>query len=360
MSVIKVSLGERSYDIVIGTDLLAHTAQFIAERTKSKHAIVITDENVERLHGEVVLNSLSSELARVDLVAVPAGEKSKCADFVAALWEKMLELETDRKSIVIALGGGVVGDLAGFVAASFTRGLSFFQIPTTLLAQVDSSVGGKTGINLSGAKNMVGSFWQPSGVLADTSVLATQSERDYLSGLAEVVKYGVIMDAEFFELLEERTAELLSRNSKILETIVARSCALKAQVVKEDEREETGRRAILNYGHTFAHAIETVGGYGELLHGEAVSIGMTYAARLSARLGRVDDQFVERQTRLLSALKLPVTLPKVFDADELIAAMKHDKKVEHGKLRFVLPDKLGNVELIELADMNLVKTVIEN
>ncbi len=247
-------------------------------------------------HAEPVLKSSAARSSRVDLVSVPAGEQSKCVDFAAALWEKLLELETDRKSIVIAVGGGVVGDLAGFVAATFTRGLTFFQIPTTLLAQVDSSVGGKTGINLTAAKNMVGSFWQPRGVLIDTQVLTTQTERDYRSGLAEVVKYGVILDADFLNCWKN-VWRISTRNSKILESVVAKSCALKAQVVTEDECEETGLRAVLNYGHTFAHAIEAVSGYGELLHGEAVSIGMYCAAKLAARLGRSTKPLVVRQKK---------------------------------------------------------------
>ena len=252
------------------------------------------------------------------------------------LWDKLLELGADRKTVIVAVGGGVVGDLAGFVAATFARGLPFVQVPTTLLAQVDSSVGGKVGINLPGGKNMVGAFWQPAGVLIDTAVLATLPEREYRAGLAEVVKYGVILDADFFAYLEDHVDLLAARDTDVLEHVVTRSCRLKADVVEQDEREETGRRSVLNYGHTFCHALETVTGYGEYLHGEAVAIGMLCASRLAERLGRVDASFTERQHALLAALGLPVEFPDV-DQDAILAAMSHDKKVEHGQLRFVLP-----------------------
>jgi 3-dehydroquinate synthase len=246
---------------------------------------------------------------------------------------------------MVAVGGGVIGDLAGFVAATFARGLPFVQVPTTLLAQVDSSVGGKVGINLAGGKNMVGAFWQPAGVLIDTAVLSTLSDREYRAGLAEVVKYGVILDAAFFAYLEGHAAELAARDAEVLRHVIARSCQLKASVVERDEREQSGLRAVLNYGHTFCHALETVTGYGKYLHGEAVAIGMLCASRLAERLGRVDKTFTERQQKLLETLGLPVDFPAV-DHDSLLHAMSHDKKVEHGRLRFVLPTRMGHVELV--------------
>jgi 3-dehydroquinate synthase len=261
------------------------------------------------------------------------------------LWEQLLDQGADRQTVVVALGGGVVGDLAGFVAATFARGLRFVQIPTTLLAQVDSSVGGKVGINLPGAKNMVGAFWQPRGVLIDVDVLGTLPEREYRAGLAEVVKYGVIQDAEFFAYLEANIAPINARDAAVLTHIVQRACRLKADVVEQDEREETGLRSILNYGHTFCHALEAATGYEQLLHGEGVAIGMMCAARLAERLGRVDAAFVERQRALLDALGLPLDVPDV-DHDELIELMYRDKKVERGRLRFVLPARLGHVELV--------------
>jgi len=261
------------------------------------------------------------------------------------LWQEMLAAGADRKTWVVAVGGGVIGDLAGFIAATFARGLNFVQVPTTLLADVDSSVGGKVGVNLPMSKNMVGAFWQPAGVLIDPAALATLSEREYRSGLAEVVKYGMILDTDFFDYIEAHIDLIARRDETTLEHLIARSCRLKADVVEQDEREETGLRAVLNYGHTFAHAYEAVAGYGELTHGEAVSIGMHCAARLAARMGRIASDIVDRQQRLLVGLGLPVKGPPL-DAENLLAAMQRDKKVEHGRLRFVLPDRIGHVELV--------------
>jgi 3-dehydroquinate synthase len=259
---------------------------------------------------------------------------------------------------VVAVGGGVIGDLAGFVAATFARGLRFCQIPTTLLAQVDSSVGGKTGINLPGAKNMVGAFWQPALVVIDTQTLNTLPAREYVSGLAEVVKYGVALDAPFFAYLEEHIESLLLRDPLVLRTVIARCCELKARVVESDERETSGARAVLNYGHTFAHALEAVTGYGQLLHGEAVSIGMVCAARLAEHIGRIRGPLMERQQQLLSALQLPTVLPAV-SAEAMLQAMAHDKKVEHGRLRFVLPDSLGHVETVDNVTPDQVLHVLQ-
>ena len=342
---IRVALAERGYDIQVGAGGLSSIGAFIAERCTLSHAVIVTDANVERPHAEVVAKSLADAGAKVDVLVVEAGETAKSVDNVAALWEKLLELGADRKTIVVAVGGGVIGDLAGFAAAAYARGLPLIQAPTTLLAQVDSSVGGKVGVNLPGAKNMVGAFWQPRGVLIDTDVLGTLPEREYRAGLAEVVKYGVILDAALFEYLEAHVAGLDGRQPDVLRHVIARCCRLKADVVEQDEREETGARAVLNYGHTFCHAIETLTGYGQFLHGEAVSIGMLCASRLAERLGRVDEAFTERQRRLLAALGLPVQLPPL-NHDQLLAAMRHDKKVEHGRLRFVLPSRMGHVELV--------------
>ncbi len=353
---IEVSLGERSYPIEIGAGNLSNVGRFLAARCPGvRHALIITDSHVEPLYAEAVGEQLAAELDEVDVLVVEAGESSKSAEVAESLWEQMLELGADRKTVVVALGGGVVGDLAGFAAATYARGLRFVQIPTTLLAQVDSSVGGKVGINLSGAKNMVGAFWQPTAVLIDTQVLNSLPEREYLSGLAEVVKYGVIVDAEFFAELEAQTAELLDRDPATMCAVVAHCCRLKAGVVEADERETGGARAVLNYGHTFAHALETTLGYGRLLHGEAVSIGMECAARLAARLGRIDAQFVARQHALLSHLKLPIEMPAEANPDALLSAMARDKKSESGRLRFILPTRLGHVEFVsDVADADVL------
>jgi len=342
----RVNLAERSYDIQIGSGNLAALAAFLRERTDSNHAVIVTDTNVDTLYADRLGDQLVDDQWEVHVLVADAGEASKCSDVAADLWETMLDEGTDRQSIVLAIGGGVVGDLAGFVAATFARGLQFFQVPTTLLAQVDSSVGGKVGINLPGAKNMVGAFWQPKGVLVDVDVLATLPDREYRAGLAEVVKYGVILDADFFAYLEQHTDAIDAKDPAALLHIIQRCCALKADVVENDERETTGLRAVLNYGHTYAHAFEAAGNYGELLHGEAVSIGMMCAARLAKQMNRVDEDFVNRQLALLEALNLPTATPD-YNGDDLLALMRHDKKVDDGQLRFVLPDRMGHVELVK-------------
>ena len=346
VNITRVALAERSYDIQIGSGNLAHLSPFLRERTSSQHAVLITDTHVDALYADAMGDQLIENGWAVHILVVDAGERSKASEVATDLWETMLEEGADRQSIVVAVGGGVVGDLAGFVAATFARGLSLFQVPTTLLAQVDSSVGGKVGINLPSAKNMVGAFWQPQGVLIDVDVLKTLPDREYRAGLAEVVKYGVILDADFFAYLEDHTGEINAKSPAVLRPIVERCCQLKANVVENDERETTGLRAVLNYGHTFAHALEAAGKYGQLLHGEAVSMGMMCAARLAERMGRVDDAFVTRQLALLEALELPTETPET-NGDELITLMHHDKKVDDGRLRFVLPDKMGHVELVE-------------
>jgi 3-dehydroquinate synthase len=271
----------------------------------------------------------------------------------------MSRIKADRKSMVIAVGGGVVGDLAGFIAATYARGLTFVQIPTTLLAQVDSSVGGKVGINLPAAKNIVGAFWQPAGVLIDLDCLRTLPQREYVSGLAEVVKYGVSLDQDFFDFLEKNKAGLLARDPQVLEHVVARSCQLKASIVEQDEREQTGRRAVLNYGHTFCHAIETTTGYDRFLHGEAVAIGMVCAAGLAQRLGRFSVEASRRQTALLEALQLP-TRASGLDVEQMLAAMQHDKKAEYGQLRFVLPTQLGQADVVGGIPLPVVREAIND
>jgi len=341
----RVNLAERSYDIQIGSGNLDRAGPMLVERGKVSHAVIITDTNVQDLYATRVAESLTSESIRVDLVAVEPGETSKSVEMASGLWNGLVELGADRKSVVVAVGGGVVGDLAGFIAATYARGLRFFQIPTSLLAQVDSSVGGKVGVNLPAAKNMVGAFLQPLGVLIDTATLDTLSAREYRAGMAEVIKYGVILDAELFEYLEAHVDALNRRDAESLVHVIARCCRLKADVVQQDEREETGLRAVLNYGHTFGHAFETLCGYGELLHGEAVALGMLCASRLAEKLGLANAPLAERQRKLLEAVGLPVALPK-FDRRKLLETMMHDKKVEHGRLRFVLPTRAGHVELV--------------
>jgi 3-dehydroquinate synthase len=343
---VPVNLGDRSYDIVIAPGSIFDLAPVVSSAVATSHLLLVSDSNVAPIYLDQVQKQLEDSFARVDSLVVPAGEPSKSVAQCDQLWQKMVELKTDRKSAVIALGGGVVGDLAGFLAASFTRGLPFIQIPTSLLAQVDSSVGGKVGINLPSAKNMVGAFWQPQSVVIDPLVLNTLDEANYQAGMAEVIKYGVIMDEEFFRFLESSVDKIKTRDPETLTKIIAWSCRCKARVVEEDEHETSGRRAILNYGHTYGHAIEAVFGYGQFLHGQAIAIGMTCAARLAKSLGMVDQAFCDRQRALFTAVGLPVDCPNEKH-DQLIEAMTRDKKVSAGKLKLILPTQMGNVELID-------------
>ncbi len=339
-----VDLAERSYPIYIGRDLLASIPGWInCGLSKCRHAVVIFDENLAAL-ATSIQKALAANSFRCSMLTIPSGEASKSVEIAQQLWQKLVIENTDRGSCVIAVGGGVVGDLAGFIAATFARGLPLVQIPTTLLSQVDSSVGGKTGVNLPGVKNIVGAFWQPTLVAIDTSALDTLPRREFVSGLAEVAKYGVILLPRLFEYLENNSTAILRKETETITHIIAESCKAKASVVQQDERETTGLRAILNYGHTFAHALESVTGYGTLLHGEAVAIGMHMAAVLAQQLGRVDAAFVQRQYELLQLLELPIQ--SHANPQELWQVMQHDKKVEHGTLRFVLPSRLGHVELV--------------
>lgn len=356
-STVLVDLGDRSYPIHI---VSGASGRFAAAMKQSlgdlSHALIIHDAAVQPW-AEQLRQQIESQTARVDVASVASGEPSKSIAQFEQLLDWMLDRGADRRSVVVAIGGGVIGDLAGFVAASFARGIRFVQVPTTLLAMVDSSVGGKTGINLSGAKNMVGAFWQPDLVWIDTLAMNTLPDRSYLSGLAEVVKYGVIDDADFFEYLESNAAALVARDPDVLRYAIEQSCLAKARVVGEDERETSGRRAILNYGHTFAHAIEATAGYGTLLHGEAVAIGMQMAASLAIDLNLCEPTLLQRQTKLLDACRLPITFPEA-DVDAMLPVMMRDKKVAHGKLRFILPTRIGSVELVGDIDPEKVAKAI--
>ncbi len=354
---LRVELGDRSYPIQLVHDGWQTLPQRIeAALGDVSHFLVICDEAVSERWADPLADALGQQF-RCDLATIPSGETSKSIDMLGQLWDWMLTSGSDRRSVVIAVGGGVIGDLAGFAAATYARGLRFVQLPTTLLAMVDSSVGGKTGINLEGAKNMVGAFWQPSLVVIDTATLQTLDDRSYRSGLAEVIKYGVIEDADFFAWLEQHADALLQRQPEAMQYAIARSCQIKANVVADDERETSGRRAILNYGHTFAHAIEATAGYGTWLHGEAVSIGMAMAGKLAQFMRRVDGQFVQRQNQLLERFGLPIRWDQA-DPEKMIPVMQLDKKVQHARLRFVLPSRLGHVELVTCEVPSLIEDSI--
>lgn len=359
MQSVRVHLGPRSYDIAITSGELAGVGRFVRDRlAKTTQGFIVCDANTER-HVEAIESALWASGIRTRRMTIPAGEESKTHLQATRLYDALYDFAADRQTAVVAVGGGVVGDLAGFVAATYNRGLPLVMVPTTLLAMVDSSVGGKTGINHPKGKNLIGAFHQPSGVWIDTAFLDSLPDREYLSGLAEIVKYGVILDAEFFTFLETSAPTLRARQPDVLIPVIARCCRLKAEVVEKDEREETGLRAVLNYGHTFAHAFETVGGYGSWLHGEAVSAGMMCAARLAERLELIGPELGQRQAALLSAFSLPHHPKPEWSNDEMIGVMRRDKKAAGGKLRFILPTRIGEVRLIDDIPETMVRAVLE-
>ena len=359
MQRVKVELGDRSYDILIGRDLLSDVGARCRKLGLGTRCAIITDSNVARHYGKETQQALEAAGFQTTVITIPAGEKSKSLKYVGACYDAMAAHRIERKSFVVALGGGVVGDLAGFVAASYLRGIPFVQIPTTLLAQVDSSVGGKTGINLPAGKNLVGAFYQPRLVLCDLATLDSLPEREFRAGLAEVIKYGIIYDAAFFRRLEKEMQSTLDREPEILGKIVARCCAIKADVVSQDET-ESGLRAILNFGHTIGHAIEATAGYGKYLHGEAISIGQVLAARLSQKVLGLPEQESERIRALLDRAGLPIEAQ--FTASQkkkLMAAMKLDKKVSGGEIKFVLARRIGDVEFGQRVHERDVLEVLE-
>ena len=342
MKTLDVGLGARSYPIHIGRGLLARAGDLLGASTL-RRVVIVTNAVVAAHHLAALKASLQARDVRVDVVLLPDGESHKNAATLLDLLTRLLELRVDRATTLIALGGGVIGDIAGFAAAIYQRGLAFVQIPTTLLAQVDSSVGGKTGINHPLGKNMIGAFWQPRAVLIDTQCLSTLPDRELHAGLAEVIKHGAIADAGFFAWLEANMDALLAQQGDALAHAIHRSCEIKASVVAADER-ETGERALLNFGHTFGHAIEAAQGYGVWLHGEAVAAGMVCAARLSERVCALDPADTARLTALLRRANLPVVPPSIAAA-RWMELMGRDKKVADGAIRFVLLERLGQAVL---------------
>ena len=341
MKRLDVTLGERSYPIAIGRGALAQAGAMLPER--ASRAVVVTNAVVAAHHLASLRAGLDSADVAVDVVVIPDGETHKSFDTLRDLLTRLLELRADRGTVLVALGGGVVGDLAGFAAAIYQRGIAYLQVPTTLLAQVDSSVGGKTAVNHPLGKNMIGAFHQPAGVVIDTACLATLPSRELAAGLAEVVKYGAIRDATFFAWLERAMPALVARDDDALAHAIFESCRIKADVVAADER-ETGERALLNFGHTFGHAIETATGYGSWLHGEAVGTGMLLAARLSERVCGLPAPERSRVETLVAAAGLP-TAPPRLDVARWLDLMGRDKKVERGRMRFVLLERLGRAVL---------------
>jgi len=343
---VTVSLGERSYDILIKAGLLGEVGPRLKQLGLAGKVAVVTNQVVGRLYGPTVLRSLRSAGYQAKTILVPEGERAKSLRWVGRILDELVRECFERGSLVLALGGGVVGDLAGFVASILARGIPFVQVPTTLVAQVDSSVGGKTGVNHPLGKNLIGSFHQPLAVFVDPDTLGTLPTREWVAGLAEVIKYGMIEDEVFFAYLEGRMDDLLKMQPDAVARVIARSCQIKASVVEEDER-ESDRRRVLNYGHTIGHALESLGRYRKLIHGEAVAIGMVQEADLARSLGLCPAEVVARQRELVRRAGLPHTLPPVRFT-ELWGAMQHDKKVAQGRLHCVLPKRVGQVVIVPL------------
>jgi 3-dehydroquinate synthase len=356
-----VRLGPRSYDVRVAPGALAHVGALIGERigelARTGPIVLVTNATVRNLYGRALTDSLSRAGASSVITAeIGDGEQFKTVATVEKIYDAALDGGVDRSSLVIALGGGVVGDVAGYAAATLLRGLRLVMVPTTLLAQVDSSVGGKTGVNRPQGKNLVGMFHQASLVVADPATFATLPEREYRAGLAEVVKYGVILDASLFELLESRAEAVASRDAKLMTDVVARCVEIKASVVEEDET-ESGLRRILNFGHTIGHALEQATGYGRYLHGEAVAIGMVAAARISARLDACDASVAERIARLLARLGLATKMPADVGSEQLVRAVALDKKAERSGVAFIVCTGIGSCREQRLAPDEIVKAV---
>jgi len=359
MHIVKVNLGDRSYDIEIGTSL-GQAGEQLRGLDLGKKIALVTNPTVKKLYGQRVVDALKAAGFLVMSIEIPDGEQHKTLDWANSIYTALLINGFDRKSALVALGGGVIGDLTGFGAATYMRGIPFIQIPTTLLAMVDSSVGGKTGVNHPMGKNMIGAFYQPMKVLMDLSVLKTLPKEELLAGLAEVIKYGVIADEALFAYLDKNRESILALDPDALTHIIRRSCEIKADVVSKDER-ESGLRAILNFGHTVGHAVENAENY-TMRHGYAVAIGMVYASRLAYRTGLCDASVPERVERLIKAYGLPVNLAALSrkpSVTELMDTMQIDKKAEGGKVKFILPKKIGEVVITKEWEEGALREVLE-
>jgi len=357
MREVKVRLGARSYPIFVGAGILPEVGSLARPYLSGGRVLVVTNPAVASLYAEIVERSLVAAGFTVGRAEIPDGEEYKTLSTVARLYDAALDAALERGDAVLALGGGVVGDVAGFLAATYMRGVAFVQVPTTLLAQVDSSVGGKVGVNHPRGKNLIGAFYQPRLVVADTRTLVSLSAREIRAGVAEVIKYGVIYDAAFFGWLEANIEALLNLEDTAVEEAVAISCTIKAAVVSADETEKE-LRAILNFGHTLGHALEAATGYGRFIHGEAVAIGMVFAARLAEHLGYFNAAGVERVAALVRRAGLPTTIPPDVSADALLDAMRRDKKVAAGELTFILPEAIGKVRIVRGVPVAAVRAAL--
>jgi len=354
-----MDLGLRSYPIYVGTDILPRFPEAFRHYNPGRQAVIITDENVAPLYASKLAGPLADAGIKTNTITVATGESSKSMRVLQSIYDQLFDFNLERRDSIIALGGGVVGDLAGFVAATFKRGLNFVQVPTSLLAMVDSSIGGKTGINHPRGKNMIGAFYQPKLVFADTAVLATLPARQLGCGLAETVKHAVIRDAEFFYHLRENARNILNLQQELMVNLVLRNCQIKAAVVSADEQ-ETALRGILNYGHTIGHTLETVKTAHDYHHGEAVALGIVAANHLALRRNLIDADSQRKISQLLTAFNLPTSVNEKLPVDKLYHAMRQDKKVQAGKIKFVVPTAIGDCTFVDDFTEDQIKAAIES
>ncbi len=357
MRTIRVNLSTNGYNIYIDNGLIEKIGELLVKEKEPCKTLLITDKNVEKIYGDAVLESLRREKFDVGLVSIDPGEEQKSLETAGMLYHACFDRKLDRNSLIVALGGGVVGDIGGFVASTFMRGIPFIQAPTSLLAQVDSSIGGKVAVNHPKGKNMIGSFYQPMAVFIDTGTLSTLPATELVAGLVEVIKYGVIKDGKLFEYIEKSLHGIVRLNYDALLNIIATSCQIKANVVAEDEKEKH-IRAILNYGHTIGHAIETLTDYKKYRHGEAVAMGMLYAAKIAVEMGLTDNTVYERQRTLF--MKMGLSLNPGLDAGDIIKILYTDKKTVAGRLRFILPLSIGEVIISDKVTEDILYKVLRN
>jgi 3-dehydroquinate synthase len=358
-SIITVEIPQQSYEVAIAPHGLEHLGTWMQPLNLGKKVLLVSNPMILRRHGETVLESLATAGFQVASCILPAGERYKTLASIQKIYDAALADRLERSSTIVTLGGGVIGDMAGFAAATWLRGINFVQVPTSLLAMVDASIGGKTGVNHPHGKNLIGAFHQPRLVLIDPQVLGTLPTREFRAGMAEVIKYGVIWDADLFEQLEaaERLDQQRYVSEELLQTILTRSCQAKAHVVSQDEK-EAGLRAILNYGHTIGHAVESLTGYRVVNHGEGVAIGMVAAGQIAVELGLWDQASAERQRVLLEKTGLPTKLPAGLETEAILETLQTDKKVKLGKVRFVLPTKIGSAIVTDQADDQVIRKVL--
>ncbi|GAB4245260.1 MAG: 3-dehydroquinate synthase [Stanieria sp.] len=359
MTSITVNLPETAYEIMISPGCLSELGNQMKKLNVGKKVLVVSNPEIFTFYGDTCFQSLEAAGFEVYHHLIPAGETYKTLQSIEQVYDTALQHHLERSSTLVALGGGVIGDMTGFAAATWLRGVNFVQVPTTLLAMVDASVGGKTGVNHPQGKNLIGAFYQPKLVLIDPYVLKTLPEREFRAGMAEVIKYGIIWDADLFSKLEqaEQIDSFAGISSELLETILVRSTQAKADVVSQDEK-EAGVRAILNYGHTIGHAVESLTNYEQFVHGEAVAIGMVAAGKIATQMGLWTEEEATRQDRLIQKTGLPTTIPAELDLDDILATLQSDKKVKAGKVRFILPTKIGKVEISDRVNAKIIRQAI--